>query len=126
MNTESTILVADDDPMLRKVLSRVFGSRFEVLTASDGVEAFELVSTRSVDLVILDVALPGMEGRAVARRMREAPATRDVPILMVSGLDAPEDQRDGFAAGADVYMTKPFEMDELWDRAKGLLRRDPD
>jgi two-component system response regulator MprA len=117
----TTILVVDDDPKILSVLGR--GLRFEgyeVQLAADGVEALRIARVEQLDLVVLDVMLPGMDGLEVCQRLRRG---INVPILMLTARDAVPDRIDGLDSGADDYMIKPFDFDELLARIRALLRR---
>jgi two-component system, OmpR family, response regulator MprA len=117
----TTILVVDDDPHIRSVMGR--GLRFEgynVQLAADGMEALRLVRVEPPDLVILDVMLPGMDGLEVCRRLRRGTS---VPILMLTARDAVPDRIAGLDSGADDYLVKPFDFDELLARIRAVFRR---
>jgi two-component system response regulator MprA len=117
----TTILVVDDDPKIRSVLGR--GLRFEgydVHLAADGQEALRIARTAPLDLVVLDVMLPGMDGLEIARRLRRG---MSVPILMLTARDAVPDRIAGLDSGADDYLIKPFDFEELLARVRALLRR---
>ena len=117
----TTILVVDDDPKIRSVLSR--GLRFEgytVQVAEDGTQALQLARLEAPDLMILDVMLPGMDGLELCRRLRQGMAA---PILMLTARDAVPDRIAGLDSGADDYLVKPFDFDELLARIRALLRR---
>ena len=115
------ILVVDDDPHIRSAVSR--GLRFEgydVQVAADGAQALESARVEPPDLVVLDVMLPGMDGLEVCRRLRRGLAS---PILMLTARDAVPDRIAGLDSGADDYLVKPFDFDELLARIRALLRR---
>jgi two-component system response regulator MprA len=117
----TTILVVDDDPKIRSVLER--GLRFEgydVHLARNGTEALSIAREMPLDLVILDVMLPGMDGLEIAGRLRRG---MSVPILMLTARDAVPDRIAGLDSGADDYLTKPFNFDELLAHVRALLRR---
>ncbi|MFO7170720.1 MAG: response regulator transcription factor [Chloroflexota bacterium] len=117
----TTILVVDDDPKIRSVLGR--GLRFEgydVQLAEDGQEALRIARVTPIDLVVLDVMLPGMDGLEVCRRLRRG---MSAPILMLTARDAVPDRIAGLDSGADDYLIKPFDFDELLARVRALLRR---
>jgi two-component system response regulator MprA len=117
----ATILVVDDDPFIRSVVSR--GLRFEgyeVYLAADGVEALRLAREHSLHLVVLDVMLPNLDGLEVCRRLRRG---TNVPIIMLTARDAVPDRIAGLDSGADDYLVKPFDFDELLARVRALLRR---
>jgi two-component system response regulator MprA len=117
----ATIMVVDDDPKILSVLGR--GLRFEgydVYLAADGPEALQVARVETLDLVILDVMLPGMDGLEVCQRLRRG---TNVPILMLTARDAVPDRIAGLDRGADDYLIKPFDFDELLARIRALLRR---
>lgn len=116
------ILVVEDEQRVADFLCR--GLRAEgwaVEHAPDGETALELLAAHEVDVVILDLMLPTIQGQEVCRRLRAR--QNDVPILMLSALDAVDDRVDGLRLGADDYLTKPFDFDELVARVEALHRR---
>ena len=116
------VLVVDDERAVRESLSRALRLHdYRVSLAADGLEALAAVGTGDVDVVVLDVAMPGIEGTGVARRLRQD--GDDVPILMLTARDGVEDRVAGLDAGADDYLPKPFALDELLARLRALLRR---
>jgi two-component system response regulator MprA len=116
-----TILVVDDDRALREALRRALTlAGYEVQVAQDGEQALELLAQAEPDAVVLDVGLPGIDGLEVCRRVRRGSR---VPILILTARDAVADRIDGLDAGADDYMVKPFDVDELKARLRALLRR---
>ncbi len=116
------ILVVEDDDNLREMVCTVLRlNQFEPLPAADAEEALQLVSHTQPDLVIADIMLPGMDGRELTRVLRyEFPM---LPIMMMTALGSLEDKRAGFGAGADDYLTKPVDLNELILRVNALLRR---
>jgi two-component system response regulator MprA len=115
------ILVVDDEPMIRNFLRT--GLRyegFEVAEAGDGSEALAMASTFRPDLVILDVMMPRLDGHEVARRLR---GDADLGILMLTARDEVSDRIQGLDLGADDYLVKPFDFDELLSRLRAILRR---
>jgi two-component system response regulator MprA len=116
------ILVVDDDRALRDALRRVLTlAGYEVQAAEDGEQAIELVVQAVPEAVVLDVGLPGIDGLEVCRRLRRL--GNRVPILMLTARDAVSDRIDGLDAGADDYLVKPFDVEELKARVRALLRR---
>jgi two-component system response regulator MprA len=116
------ILVVDDDVGLRRALRRVLVSQgFEVEVAEDGADALSQLRTRTFDLVVLDVMMPGSDGIDVCERLRAA--GDDLPVLMLTARDAVRDRVAGLDAGADDYLVKPFANEELVARVRALLRR---
>jgi two-component system response regulator MprA len=116
------VLVVDDEPALRDALeSSLAFEGYEVLTASDGLEALDAVAEEQPDLVLLDIMMPRMDGLTAVRRLRGRGDT--VPVLMLTARDAVGDRVTGLDVGADDYLAKPFELDELLARVRALLRR---
>jgi adenylate cyclase len=117
------ILVVDDAPRNVKLLADLLvGSGYEVATAASGADALESIATRAPDLVLLDVMMPGMNGYDVCRAIREDPATRVLPVVMVTALEATEERVKGLEAGADDFLAKPIRPPELLARVRSLLR----
>jgi two-component system response regulator MprA len=115
------VLVVDDDPRILSMMRRVLEvDGYAVMLAPDGDEALEILRREGVDLLILDVMLPGRDGFEVCRRVRRESV---VPILMLTARDEPVDKVTGLDCGADDYVVKPFNPDELLARARALLRR---
>ena len=118
------ILVVDDNIMTLDLVSRSLSRvGFEVTTAESGADALGIVDDVHPDLIILDVMMPEMDGYEVCRQLREKTNTSHLPILMLTALDSLEEKIRGFEAGADDYMTKPFQPAELQARVRVLLRR---
>ena len=116
------ILVVDDDKNTRMLFQAVLeAANYSVLTAQDGIEALAIMDDHHVDLVVLDVMMPNMDGYAFTRTLRES--NDNLPILMVSAKQLPEDKKQGFLVGTDDYMTKPIDEEEMLLRIKALLRR---
>ncbi len=117
------VLIVEDDEAIAEVVQRMLridGYKTEI--AVDGEQALAISQTFNPDLVVLDLGLPRLDGTEVARRLREQ---GDVPILMLTARDAVESKVEGFEAGADDYLVKPFERAELLVRLRALLRRRP-
>lgn len=115
------VLVVDDDNRIREVLRRQLSYEgYQVTLAGDAREAFSQVAENPPDLVVLDWMLPGMSGLEVCRRIRQ---TDDMPILMLTAKGTLDDKVDGLDSGADDYLVKPFEAEELLARVRALLRR---
>ncbi|WP_026129659.1 MULTISPECIES: response regulator transcription factor [Nocardiopsis] len=122
MESTATVLIADDDRAIRESLERALQLEgYTVRTAADGVQALAAVHADPVDLLVLDVMMPGVDGLGVARVLR---AEQDrTPILMLTARVETPERVAGLDAGADDYLAKPFELDELLARLRALLRR---
>ena len=115
-------LVVEDDPRIRRDLGAALGAAgFRVESATDGEEAWFRGDTEDYDLIVLDLGLPKMDGLAVLKRWRAA--GRDTPVIVLTARGAWTERVEGIDAGADDYLPKPFQMEELVARARGLVRR---
>ncbi len=122
MVEEAHILIVDDDARLRRLLARFLGERgFRVSTADDAAKARETLRFLQPDLVGMDVRMPGESGLGFTEALRREGA--EMPVLLLTARGAPEDRIAGFEAGADDYLPKPFEPDELVLRIRAILRR---
>ncbi len=118
------LLVVDDEPnLLRAVAAVLRGEGFEVTAVRSGRDALVAVAQNLPDLIVSDVRMPGMDGYALARKLRHAPHSAMIPIVFLTAKDETEDRIEGFRAGVDVYLTKPFEPDELVAVIKNILER---
>lgn len=116
------ILVVEDDRDSRRLMETVLRREgYSVMTAENGRAALEVMDQAHVDLILLDVMMPEMDGYEFAATLREAEVM--TPILMVTARQLPEDKKRGFLAGTDDYMTKPVDLEEMLLRVKALLRR---
>ncbi|MEK2476456.1 MULTISPECIES: response regulator transcription factor [Streptomyces] len=116
------ILIVDDEPAVREALQRSLAFEgYGTEQAVDGLDAVEKVAAYDPELIVLDVLMPRMDGLTAARRLRASGVT--VPILMLTARDTVGDRVTGLDAGADDYLVKPFELDELLARIRALLRR---
>lgn len=116
------ILVVDDDKNTRRLMRAVLeADGCTVTTAEDGIAALAVMDREHVDLVVLDVMMPNMDGYAFCSALRAAQS--DLPVLMVSAKQLPEDRKKGFLAGTDDFMTKPVDTEEMLLRIRALLRR---
>ena len=116
------ILVAEDDKHARKLLETVLKREgYHVFTVENGKRVLEILDSQHIDLIVLDIMMPEMDGYEVARLLRESNFT--MPILMVTAKQLPEDKKKGFIVGTDDYMTKPVDIEEMLLRIKALLRR---
>ena len=120
----NTVLVVDDEPQIRRALFLNLGARgYEVFEATTGEAAIAFVKARHPDVVLLDLGLPDMDGIVVLESIRQ---WSDVAIIVLTVRDDERSKAEAFEAGADDYVTKPFDMAELADRVAGVQRRDAD
>jgi len=114
------ILVVDDDPFIQKLIGiHLKKDGFTPVFAKDGIEALELIGEETLDLAIVDVMMPKLDGISLTKRL----AMHGIPVLMLTAKTTLEDKERGFLAGADDYMVKPFEPKELIFRVRAILRR---
>ncbi len=119
---EARLLVVDDEPNIRELLSTSLRfAGFEVHTAQDGQDALAVAERVRPDLLVLDVMMPGLDGFAVTRRLRER--GRDTPVLFLTAKDDVNDRVNGLTVGGDDYVTKPFSLEEVVARIRAILRR---
>ena len=120
----ATILVIDDDELVSRTLQRALKMYdYQVMTANSGIEGLQLARRHRPDLFILDIMMPGVDGYQVCRQIRGDPLLKDLPVLFLTAKAKDEDKIEGFRAGADDYLVKPFNMQELELRVKAILRR---
>ncbi|MEP1516993.1 MAG: response regulator, partial [Nitratireductor sp.] len=116
------ILVVDDIPATLKLLeARLSAEYFEVLTAASGPEALEVCQGGKVDVVLLDILMPEMDGFEVCHRLKQDPLTAHIPVVIVTALDQVADRIRGLEAGADDFLTKPVNDLQLLTRVKSLV-----
>lgn len=116
------ILIAEDNAGLRQLMHiHLKRAGYQVFEASDGNEALEIMDHNHVDLIIADIMMPNMDGYELIKSLRDVHI--DIPVLIVTAKDSLEDKRVGFNMGADDYMTKPIEMEEMLLRVEAMLRR---
>ncbi len=120
---QPVVLVVEDDPANRTLLTRILEREgYRVVPVADGQAGFTSVAEHSPDLVLLDVGLPKMDGYEVTRRLRRDPRASTLPILLLTGRSSHQDVVDGLDAGADDFVRKPFDHDELLARIRSALR----
>ncbi|HKU56290.1 MAG TPA: response regulator [Gaiellaceae bacterium] len=118
------VLVSDDEDDVRDlVVYRLSRSGYDVVEALDGEEAFRLATEQTPDLIVLDVMMPRVDGYELTRRLRAEPATSRVPVILLTARTQENDVSQGFEAGADDYLKKPFNPDELLARVRAVLGR---
>ena len=119
----SILLIEDDRDMSELVGGHLEHSGFDVQRADDGIKGQALALQYTPDLILLDLMLPNVDGLTLCQRLRRDERTASIPILMLTALGGTKDKVSGFNSGADDYLTKPFDLEELQARVKALLRR---
>jgi response regulator RpfG family c-di-GMP phosphodiesterase len=123
MNQPPRILVVDDEPMNVALLEATLVSRgYEIIPATNGIEALDLIRKDNPDLVLLDIMMPEMDGFEVCRRIKEDERLRDIPVIMLTALHSKQDRIKGIEAGAEDFISKPFDQGEILARIKMLLK----
>ncbi len=122
MQPRSRILVVDDNPTNIKIAKAVLGEDYDLALAVTGEEALEIAPAFRPDVILLDIMLPGIDGYEVCRKIRGNPALRHTKIIMVSAKAMISGRLQGYEAGADDYITKPYEEDELLAKVRVFLR----
>jgi DNA-binding response OmpR family regulator len=118
------IMVVDDDEIVARTIERTLRiGGFKVIVVHSGVEALRIVRRDPPDLMVLDVLMPGLDGYEICRQIRNDPLIKDLPILFLTAKGKEEDRILGLQAGADDYLGKPFNLDELYLRVRAILRR---
>jgi DNA-binding response OmpR family regulator len=117
------ILVADDDPAIRSLLTRALGREgFETVVAANGRETIEQIAGHDIDVVLLDVHMPGMDGIETLIEIRADDRSRTLPIILITGTDGESDRVRGLESGADDFLAKPFALKELAARVRTQIR----
>ncbi|MBP5744899.1 MAG: diguanylate cyclase [Lachnospiraceae bacterium] len=118
---KADIIIVDDEPLNRKIASRMLRGRFEIREAASGEEALQLVNEKKPDLILLDVHMPGMNGHDVINRLKAVDDTFDIPVVFVTADDDRETEANGLMEGADDFITKPFRQDILIQRISRII-----
>ncbi len=130
MSDAPRVLMADDDADIVRLVERRLGHRgYRITTAQSGTEAFESATADPPDAAILDWVMPGLEGAELCRRLRGDPRTQSLPIVLLTARAAESDIHEGLAAGANAFLTKPFdirELDQVLQRLIGFSPADQD
>jgi len=121
---QKKILIVDDDKEICEAIERVLAEEgYKVFKAYNGKEALQEVNEKIPDLIILDILMPKLNGYAVCRKIRQNDLIKNIPVLMVTGVSSKTGKMEGYDAGADDYITKPFNNKELLARIETLLNR---
>ena len=122
-----SVLIIEDDETMRAALKRILESEgLDVRTAADGTQLGEAIGDKPIDLIILDVGLPWINGLELAKLLREHDSLKDIPLVFISGKTSEFDVKRGFEAGADDYIKKPFEIDKVKKTIRTLLELNKD
>jgi len=122
MQTQGKILAVDDDPNNIAILEELLDDNYELKTSSSGEQALEIAREFQPDIILLDIMMPGMDGYEVCRWLREHDTLKDTKIIMLSARAMNAEQLEGYRAGADDYLTKPFDGDEFLAKVGACLR----
>jgi two-component system, OmpR family, response regulator RpaA len=118
------LLLIDDDPIISEMVTlNLEHAGYQVSQASDGIKGQALAIQLMPDMIILDLMLPRVDGFTVCQRLRRDERTKEIPVMMLTAMGQTQDKVEGFNAGADDYLTKPFELEEMLARVRALLRR---
>ena len=110
---DKKILIADDEPDIRLMVCRMLSKDYLVLEASDGEEAVKLARLHKPAIILMDIMMPGKDGYSACHEIKSDPATRSIPVVMVTGIGHKLNERLSAGVGADGYMTKPFSLEKL-------------
>ena len=122
MKEKQKVLIVDDEPRNRRIIEEMLDDAYDFRNAGSGEEAISAIETYDPDLVLLDIMMPGIDGYEVCRRLRANSKLKFTKVILVSGKAMVEERLQGYAAGADDYMTKPFAAEELLAKAKVFLK----
>jgi len=124
--SKKTILIADDEPFIREILTRSLKHNYRIITAEDGLEALEKVKREKPDLIILDIDMPNMNGLEVSWRLKKGDDIRyrHIPIIMLTVKGKIGEVDEGISAGADFYVPKPFNLTRLYKKIETLLKKE--
>jgi DNA-binding response OmpR family regulator len=119
--SKKRVLVVEDDEGIRSMLQKMLAKDYTVVVAQDGQQGLLLAQKAKPDLLLLDVALPGIDGFDLATQIREEPNLKDVPLIFLTARDTPADTIKGIQAGAKHYITKPFKMSDVLKKLEHIL-----
>ncbi len=115
------VLIADDERQVRLLISNMLRKDYAVIEATDGKEAVDLTRSQKPDLILMDIMMPGMDGYTACHVLKSAPATKAIPVLMITGVGHELNRKLSEEMGADGYVTKPFDYQALLDKIRSLL-----
>lgn len=120
-----TILIVDDESYIREFLAQILSEHFQIAFAKDGKEALEMAKSAKPSIIVLDVLMPGQNGIETCKKLREQRESEEIPIIMLTAVNEPEQRIKAFNAGADDYLAKPFLPEELIARINRKLEKAP-
>jgi two-component system, OmpR family, phosphate regulon response regulator PhoB len=121
--TKPKLLIVDDETTIRKLLGEGLGDEYEIFLASDAGEAFRLAVQHRPEVILLDIYMPGEDGVDLCKRLRDTSSTKDIPVIMMTAMNARDTRIRSFHSGADDFLAKPFDLDELNARLQSKIRR---
>ncbi len=122
--TSKKVLLIDDDPFILDLMAKQLkAKKLVVVTTTDPEKAVGLVQSEKPNLVISDIAMPGLDGLTLAKQLHENPATQNIPLMLLTGSDKMADVEEGFASGAQAYLLKPVDWDSAWIKISELLEK---
>lgn len=122
---QPTILAVDDNPIMQEILQEALANEYNVLVADNAQDALSLMYHQPIKMLLVDVCMPGIDGLELCRTLRSMPQFCDVPIMLVTAKDGVFDKVQGRLAGANAYLTKPFEIEQLREACRQLLIPNP-
>jgi two-component system alkaline phosphatase synthesis response regulator PhoP len=121
VNTKKKALIVDDEPNVRRLLHTILSKTFEVFEAEDGRQAIEMTNTQKPDVVLMDMMMPKMDGLTACHMIKNDPATKSIPVIMVTAIGFELNIKLSQQMGASGYITKPFSSEELLDKIAQVL-----
>jgi CheY-like chemotaxis protein len=120
---ESKVLIADDEPDIRLMVNRMLGKEYVILEAANGKEAVNVARLQRPNLILMDIMMPDMDGYSSCSAIKSDPDTKDIPVVMLTGIEHELNVRLGIEMGADGYITKPFSLEELLETVDRFMTR---
>jgi len=121
-SSSRTILAVDDDPFILEVVTKFLVSKgCKVVTTTDPESVATMAAAEKPDLIISDIAMPGIDGLTLLKQLKENPATRDIPLVLLTSSNRMDDVKDGLTTGAAAYLQKPFDWERDWPKLQAIL-----
>jgi two-component system, OmpR family, alkaline phosphatase synthesis response regulator PhoP len=122
--TKGKVLVVDDEEYIQHILNFSFGAEgYDVVTASDGAEGLSKAKDEKPDVIVMDIMMPRMDGYEACKKIKADPATRNIPVILLTAKGRDADRKLGSDAGADDYVVKPFSPGRLVERVEGIIKK---